>query len=105
MPGFDGTGPQGRGPLTGGGRGFCVVPISPSSPIYTGKRDYPPTDVAGNKPYYETMQNTLDAVPCASQMTRKQELDLLKDQYQAMIRQREHTERRIQHLQNKRSAL
>ncbi len=23
MPGFDGTGPQGAGPMTGGGRGFC----------------------------------------------------------------------------------
>jgi len=23
MPGFDGTGPRGMGPLTGGGRGFC----------------------------------------------------------------------------------
>ena len=28
MPGFDGTGPRGRGPMTGGGRGFCVVPLS-----------------------------------------------------------------------------
>ncbi len=36
MPGFDGTGPSGTGPLTGKGRGFCVLPIrssgvSPSS--------------------------------------------------------------------------
>jgi hypothetical protein len=23
MPGYDGTGPRGMGPLTGGGRGFC----------------------------------------------------------------------------------
>ncbi len=23
MPGFDGTGPMGAGPLTGGGRGYC----------------------------------------------------------------------------------
>lgn len=23
MPGFDGTGPRGMGPMTGGGRGFC----------------------------------------------------------------------------------
>jgi hypothetical protein len=23
MPGFDGTGPGGMGPMTGGGRGFC----------------------------------------------------------------------------------
>lgn len=25
MPGFDGTGPEGRGPLTGRGMGFCVL--------------------------------------------------------------------------------
>ena len=28
MPGFDGTGPLGKGPLTGRGEGFCVVPIN-----------------------------------------------------------------------------
>ena len=26
MPGFDGTGPWGRRPMTGGGRGFCAIP-------------------------------------------------------------------------------
>ena len=26
MPGFDGTGPRGMGPMTGGGRGYCAVP-------------------------------------------------------------------------------
>jgi hypothetical protein len=26
MPGFDGTGPRGEGPMTGGGRGFCARP-------------------------------------------------------------------------------
>jgi hypothetical protein len=25
MPGLDGTGPKGRGPMTGGGEGFCIV--------------------------------------------------------------------------------
>lgn len=25
MPGFDGTGPQGRGPLAGRGRGYCIL--------------------------------------------------------------------------------
>lgn len=24
MPGFDGTGPMGMGPMTGGGRGYCI---------------------------------------------------------------------------------
>ena len=26
MPGFDRSGPQGQGPMTGGGRGFCLLP-------------------------------------------------------------------------------
>jgi hypothetical protein len=28
MPGFDGTGPQGQGPLTGRGGGYCVLRVS-----------------------------------------------------------------------------
>ena len=28
MPGFDGTGPRGMGPMTGGSRGYCVVPLN-----------------------------------------------------------------------------
>ena len=27
MPGYDGTGPRGMGPMTGGGRGYCAVPV------------------------------------------------------------------------------
>ncbi|MFC1924529.1 DUF5320 domain-containing protein [Chloroflexota bacterium] len=30
MPGFDGRGPRGMGPIAGGGRGFCAVPLSVS---------------------------------------------------------------------------
>ena len=27
MPGGDGAGPMGMGPMTGGGRGYCAVPV------------------------------------------------------------------------------
>ncbi len=27
MPGFDGTGPSGMGPMTGRGMGYCAVPL------------------------------------------------------------------------------
>jgi len=30
MPNYDGTGPDGKGPLTGFGRGYCVISISSS---------------------------------------------------------------------------
>lgn len=34
MPGFDGTGPAGQGPRTGGGRGFCP-PLFGQTPFGT----------------------------------------------------------------------
>jgi hypothetical protein len=37
MPGFDGTGPSGRGPMTGGGRGWCN-PYSPAARTYGAYR-------------------------------------------------------------------
>ena len=30
MPNYDGTGPEGKGPMTGFGRGYCVIPITNS---------------------------------------------------------------------------
>jgi hypothetical protein len=42
MPGFDGTGPQSQGPLTGGGRGYCAIDISDQVPRgYAGLRGIP----------------------------------------------------------------
>lgn len=46
MPGFDGTGPAGMGPMTGGARGWC----NPYSPLYAG---YGPYAVPyASRPYY-----------------------------------------------------
>jgi len=75
MPGFDGTGPRGMGPMTGGGRGFCAVPLSASQPGYMGR-----------------------ALPWTPQMTREQELDFLKNEAQAMREQLEQIESRVQQL-------
>ena len=38
MPGFDGTGPAGMGPMTGGGRGFCAASMSGMRPRPMGRR-------------------------------------------------------------------
>jgi hypothetical protein len=100
MPGLDGTGPRGMGPMTGWGRGFCIIPISPSSPTYTEKGDYLPSyGVPGSTPHYGARSTNPAAVPFASQMTRKQELGFLKNQAQAMRRQLEQIEARIQQLE------
>jgi hypothetical protein len=36
MPGFDGTGPRGAGPMTGRGEGYCAIrlPDEPGRPAY-----------------------------------------------------------------------
>jgi hypothetical protein len=100
MPGFDGTGPQGLGPITGGGRGFCAVLLSPSSHIYTVKGVYPLSyGVPESTPYYRTRQGTAGAVPFASQMTCKQEFDFIKNQVQALRVQLEQIEARLQQLE------
>jgi len=56
MPGFNGTGPRGIGPMTGSGRGFCSIPLPGNWPAAPG------------------------TMPFAPQMTREQELDFLKNQ-------------------------
>ncbi len=43
MPGFDGTGPRGQGAMTGGGRGYCVMPVNdgkeqPGQGVLNGRR-------------------------------------------------------------------
>jgi len=98
MPGFDGTGPRGLGPMTGGGRGFCAIPLPGSRPTCLGRGASPPYGVLWSMPYYGAGSTTPGAVPSAPQMTRKEELDLLKSQAQAMRKQLKQIEARIQQL-------
>ena len=98
MPGFDGTGPRGMGSMTGGGRGFCAVPLPAAWPAYMGRVAYPPYGVPWGTPYYGAGPATPGAVPFAPQMPREQELDFLKNQTQAMRGQLEQIEARIQQL-------
>jgi hypothetical protein len=48
MPGFDGTGPAGMGPMTGGGRGWC----SPYGAPYAGYGRYRETYPVPASPTY-----------------------------------------------------
>ncbi|NLA26167.1 MAG: DUF5320 family protein [Firmicutes bacterium] len=42
MPGFDGSGPSGGGPMTGRGRGYCALPLSERKeyPRVAGRRGF-----------------------------------------------------------------
>ena len=44
MPAFDGTGPQGLGPMTGRGEGYCAIVLPPPG---TGKAPYGYAGLAG----------------------------------------------------------
>jgi len=94
MPGFDGTGPRGMGPMTGGGRGFCI-------PWGIGAASHPYGAFQGmayGYPYYGAGPAVPGAVPFSPPMTREQELDFLKNQAQAMRGQLEQIQSRIQQL-------
>jgi hypothetical protein len=87
MPGFDGTGPRGLGPMTGGGRGFCSpwgIRVVPGSYGYPHGMGYP-------YPYY----GMSGPRPQAPRMTREQELEFLKTEAQNLRDELRELEARI----------
>lgn len=76
MPGFDGTGPRGMGPMTGGGRGFC-------SPWGRGVRTGPWGYGAYGNPY-NMWPAGYGPAPYCGQITHQQEIDILREQAQAL---------------------
>ena len=104
MPGFDGTGPRGMGPMTGGGRGFC----SPWGIRATVQGCGIPPRIGYGYPYYSRIGIPYPSygaptgvVPSALQMTKEQELDFLKNQANAMKSQLEQIEARACELETK----
>ncbi len=81
MPGFDGTGPRGMGPMTGGGRGFC----NPYG-VRTARRPY----AAPRRAEYGY------AFPAAA--TREQEIDFLKEEARALRRTLQEIDARVKEL-------
>ena len=105
MPGFDGTGPRGMGSMTGGGRGFCspwgrgAAFAGYGTPPRMGY-GYPYYGWAGaSSPFYGVPTSAPGGTPFAPQMTREQELGLLKSQAQAMRGQLEQIESRMRELE------
>lgn len=101
MPGFDGTGPRGMGPMTGGGRGFC----SPRG-IVRGRgmgMDYgfrrgrgfgPGWGLGYQAPYpYGPTVN-----PYAPSMSREEKLNFLRYQAQAVKEQLDQIEAKMSEL-------
>ena len=51
MPGFDGTGPRGMGPMTGGGRGYCN-PYASAYGLRTGYGFRPGYGASFGRPFW-----------------------------------------------------
>jgi len=96
MPGFDGTGPMGMGPMTGGGRGFCAVPFRPPWPAYSGVRlpvPYPYAAPPGI-PY-------AGPGPFTPGMDRGQELDYLRELADSLREDLKDIEARIREVESR----
>ena len=85
MPGLDGTGPRGMGPMTGGGRGFC-------SPWGIGAAH---TYGSPGWSYAPSYYGAYGFGPFAPRMTREQETEFLKTEAEALRRELKALEDRI----------
>ena len=105
MPGFNGTGPRGMGPMTGGSRGFCNPWRIGAAPAGYGGTPrigygYPYYGWAGaSYPFYRAPLGAPEATPFAPQMTKEQELDFLKEQAETIKEQLEQIEARMHALE------
>ena len=98
MPGLDGTGPMGVGPMTGGGRGFCSpwgVGTTPSRYGYPRWTGYP---YSYQRPYGRGFFGSR-ILPPTPQMTREQELAALKSESQFLSEELKQMEARIKALE------
>lgn len=86
MPGFDGSGPRGMGPMTGGGRGFCALPGA----------------VAVKRPFgMRRGAGCGYAKRVAPVSVQEQEIDTLKDEIQVLKETLNRIEARIDKLSDK----
>ena len=108
MPGLNGTGPRGMGPMTGGGRGFCSprgigaafrsYGVSPG--MGAAFRSYGVSPGMGyGYPYYGAGPAAPGYAPFAPQVSQEEELGFLKGQTGTLRRQLEQIEARIQELE------
>lgn len=116
MPGFDGTGPGGMGPMTGGARGYCAVPaggvpVGPYARGFWGRggggrgrgfgRGFGWGRVANPYAYcYPYYDNPYAAPFYPVDVTPEQEAKMLKEQARAMQGEIDVINRRVKNLES-----
>ncbi|MFA5156675.1 MAG: DUF5320 domain-containing protein [Candidatus Omnitrophota bacterium] len=111
MPGFDGTGPMGQSPMTGGGRGYCAIALKGAGvrPIGRGGfygrgrgRGYRNRFYATGLPGWVRAQKGMQAFgDFSTAMSKDEELSMLKDQAGYLKGELDAIEARIHDLENK----
>jgi len=102
MPGFDGTGPRGMGPMTGGGRGFC----NPRGIGAGSGRGYGMGYGRGRGMGYGRGRGMpygapqAWAAPYPARMTREDEVEYLKSDADALRQELEQIENRLKELES-----
>lgn len=119
MPGFDGTGPMGMGPMTGGGQGYCVGNYAPGYMNLTSGRGFGGRGRGGGRGrrnwYYATGLSGWQraaygypafgggvapyASPYAPQLPANEERDMLKEEADFLKQQLKDIQSRISTLE------
>ena len=68
MPGFDGTGPFGQGPMTGKGRGYCIIPLDKKRKVPLSHASTKGDTISLNYPFnnnktYDDLTSSYDTHP------------------------------------------
>jgi len=113
MPGFDGTGPMGQGPMTGGGRGYCVVPLGAAGRqsekgFFYGRgagRGWRNCFYATGLPGWMRAQKGMQAFGGFGRAVSKEDdVEMLKSQADFLKQQLDDTQARIKDLEGKQEA-
>jgi hypothetical protein len=109
MPGFNGMGPQGLGPMTGRGRGYCMFNTASGINFVPGFGFGRARGKGWRNCYYATglpgwarfAQGTASGGAASSLLSGEEELNLLKEQAFRMESALERTKKRIKELEDK----
>jgi len=102
MPGGDGTGPTGMGPITGGGRGFCGQGVAPRK--FFGFEQGQGRGVGGGgrgrrNSFYQARVRGSEKLPFTNQaVSCEEEIGALKDEAAILAQQLESVNKRISEL-------
>jgi len=99
MPGGNGTGPGGAGPMTGGGRGYCAVPVKDWRGPYGG-RGFGRGRGRGRGRGYGRRRGWFGFRPFAPEITPQQEADMLREEAEFMQNEIQSINQRISELES-----